>query len=263
MARSEQSAKIVSDLGAEVLLGDLENLEILKQGALQTDGVIHTAFIHDFSQYLKAAKVDENAINAIGETLIGTQKPFLVTMGMLGLPVIDGFVTENSSAENSPRSSEVIALALVEKGVNVSVVRLSRSVHDKGDKGFVAFVISQARKNGVSAYPDSGNNHWCAVHRTDAAKAYRLAIEKPTKGAVYNIVGDTAIKTREIAELIVRELNLPVQSVSGDDIVKHFEWLSPFIASDGAAISLKTQEQLGWKPTQIGLLQNIQENYLK
>jgi nucleoside-diphosphate-sugar epimerase len=263
LARSEESAKIVRDLGAEVLSGDLEDLDILKQGALEADGVIHTAFIHDYSQYLKAAEVDKNTINAIGETLIGTQKPFVVTTGMLGLPAIDGFVTEESSAENSPRGSELTTLALAEKGVNASVVRLARSVHDKGDKGFVSFVVAQARKNGVSAYPNSGDNQWCAVHRTDAAKAYRLAIEKSTKGAVYNIVGENGIKIKEIAELIGKELNLPVQSVSGDDIVNHFEWLSPFIASDGAATSLKTQEQLGWKPTQIGLLQDIQENYLK
>ncbi|KMQ68514.1 3-beta hydroxysteroid dehydrogenase [Chryseobacterium sp. FH2] len=262
LARSEASAKTISEAGAKVLLGTLEDLDILKQGASQADGIIHTAFIHDFTQFVKAGDVDKSAINAIGEVLEGTDKPLVVTAGMLGLPAINGFITEESSAENSPRASEATALALAaEKGINTSVVRLPPSVHDKGDKGFIPFIIGQARKNGVSAYPEAGKNCWSAVHRLDAAKAFRLALEKAAKGVVYNVVGDNAIETKKIAELIGEKLNLPVQSLSGDAIVNHFDWMGRFITFEGKAIGTKTQEELGWKPAHIGLLEDMQENY--
>jgi len=267
LARSEKAAKIVSDAGAEVLLGNLEDLAILQQGALQADGVIHTAFLHDFmltgdfSQFIKAAAMDKNAITAMGETLLGTSKPLVVTSGMLGLPLINGFVTEESTTQHSPRSSETTAMALAEKGVNASAIRLAPSVHDKGDGGFIPFIISLARKNGVSAYPAEGTNHWCAVHRLDAAKAFRLAVEKGIKGALYNVVGDTGIEIKAIATLIGETLGLPVKSVSGDGLAKHFEWLSNFITMESIATNFKTQEQLGWKPTHIGLLEDMQKNY--
>lgn len=267
LARSEKSAKIVSDAGAGVLRGSLEDTDILKQGALEADGIIHTAFFHDFmrtgdfSQFLKAAEMDKNAINAMGETLLGTGKPLVITSGMLGLPLINGFVTEESTTQHSPRSSEAAALALAEKGVNTSVIRLAPSVHDKGDYGFIPFIISLAKKNGVSAYPSEGKNHWCAVHRLDAAKAFRLAVEKGIKGALYNVVGDTGIEIKTIATLIGETLNLPVKSVSGDELAKHFEWMSNFITMESIATSFKTQEQLGWKPSHIGLLEDMQQNY--
>jgi len=261
LARSEASAKKIRDAGAAVLLGTLEDLEILKQGASQADGVIHTAFIHDFTQYQKAGEVDKTAIHTMGEVLAGTGKPLVVTAGMLGLPTINGLITEASSAAHSPRLSEAVALALVEKGVHASVVRLPPSVHDKGDKGFIPFLIGQARKSGISAYPEKGENHWSAVHRLDAAKAFRLAVEKAAKGAVYNVVGDQAIETKTIAELIGKQLQLPLQSVSGEAIAAHFDWMSRFITFEGAAIGTQTQEQLGWKPTHIGLLEDMQENY--
>ncbi|GAA5084271.1 SDR family oxidoreductase [Chryseobacterium ginsengisoli] len=261
LARSEESAKAVSDAGAEVLLGSLEDLDALKQGASQADGIIHTAFIHDFTQYQKAGEVDRTAINTMGEAVLGTDKAIIVTSGMLGLPPIDGFITEESSAENSPRTSEATALALAEKGVTISVVRLPPSVHDRGDKGFIPFIIAMARKNGVSAYPEEGKNHWSAVHRLDAAKAFRLALERGEKGAVYNVVGDNAIETKKIATVIGEKLNLPVQSLSGDDIVKHFDWMGRFITFEGAATGNKTQEKLNWKPTHPGLLEDMDQHY--
>ena len=261
LARSEASAKKISDVGADVLLGDLEDLEILQQGASQADGVIHTAFIHDFTQYQKAGEVDKTAISTIGETLAGTEKPIVVTGGMLGLPAIDGFITEESSAENSPRTSEATALTLAGKGIHASVVRLPPSVHDKGDKGFIPFIIAQAREKGVSACPESGKNHWSAVHRLDAAKAFRLAVEKGAKGAVYNVVGDNAIETKAIASLIGEQLKLPVRSLSGDELLSHFNWMARFISFEGAATGFKTQEVLDWKPTHLGLLEDMLQNY--
>lgn len=261
LARTDSSAKTISDAGADVLMGSLEDLDILKQGASQADGVIHTAFIHDFTQYAKANEADTAAINAMGEALMGTSKTLVVTAGILGLPSINGIITEDSAAQNSPRSSEATAMALAEKGVNASVVRLPPSVHDKGDKGFVPFIIQQARKNGVSAYPGEGNNRWPAVHRLDAAKVFQLAVEKGAKGALYNVIGDTGIEVKRIAELIGTKLNLPVASLAGEEARQHFEWMVGFIGFDSPATSFKTQEQLGWKPTHIGLLEDMQQNY--
>jgi len=261
LARSEKSAKAISDAGAEVLNGNLENLESLQQGALQADAVIHAGFVHDFTQYAKALETDKNAINAMGEVLAGTNKPFIVSAGILGLPLIDGNITEESRSSGYPRSSEVTAMALAEKGVTVSVIRLPPSVHDKGDYGFVPFIIAQARKNGVSAYPKDGNNRWPAVHRSDAAKAYRLAVEKPTKGALYNVVGDTGIEVKKIAAVIGEKLYLPVVSLGEEEMAKHFEWMSGFIGYDSVATNLKTQEQLGWKPAHIGLLEDLEQHY--
>ncbi|MBT2623655.1 SDR family oxidoreductase [Chryseobacterium sp. ISL-6] len=266
LVRSERSAKIVRDLGAEVLNDNLDDLEILKQGVQHADGVIHCGFNHDFmkggqSTFLDSAVTDKNAIHTMGEMLTGTNKPIVVTSGMLGLPLVNGFVTEESTAQHSPRNSEATALSLAGKGINASVIRLAPSVHDKGDYGFIPFIISLARKNGISAYPNEGENHWCAVHRLDAAKAFRLAIEKGNKGALYNVVGDPGIKLKTIATLIGETLNLPVKSVSEDELAKHFEWMSNFITMESMAANSRTQEQLGWQPTHISLLDDMQQNY--
>lgn len=262
LARSEQSAKKIIRTGAEVLLGSLEDLEILKQGAKSSDAVVHAGFFHDFTQFEKAAAMDKAAIEAMGEVLIGTSKPIVVTAGILGLPLIDGIITEESRLpQGFSRFSEATALALAEKGVNASVIRLAPSVHDKGDKGFVPFIIGQARKYGISAYPTDGNNRWTAVHRLDAAEAFRLAVEKPAKGALYNVVGDTGIEVKRIAELIGEKLNLPVVSLQEEEIAKHFEWMNGFITFDSPATNSKTQEQLAWKPRHIGLLEEMQQNY--
>ncbi|WP_370900100.1 SDR family oxidoreductase [Chryseobacterium gossypii] len=261
LARSESSAKAVSDAGAEVLMGDLEDLDVLKQGASRAEGVIHTAFIHDFSQYAKANDADKAAIRAMGEVLAGTQKPFIITAGILGLSKTNRLITEDDLSKDSPRSSEATAMELAENGINASVIRLPPSVHDKGDKGFIPFIISQARKNGVSAYVGEGNNHWPAVHRLDAAKLFRLAMEKAERGMRYNATGDQGIQLKRIAELIGEKLELPVRSLSGEDAQKHFEWMSGFIGIDSPASSLKTQEHLNWRPAHIGLLEDMQANY--
>lgn len=262
LARSDSSAQVILDSRADVLFGSIEDTDILKQAAINADAVIHTAFIHDFNQYLKAGEVDKAAIQAIGEALEGTQKPFVVTSGMLGLPTINGFITENSSAENSPRTSEATAIALAnEKGIYTSVIRLPPSVHDRGDKGFIPFIIEQARKNGISPYPGDGKNCWSSVHRLDAAKAFRLAVERAAKAAVYNVVGDNAIETKKIAELISEKLDLPVKSLTGDDLANHFDWMARFFTFESSAISTKTRQELSWEPTNIGLLEDMRKNY--
>lgn len=260
LARSAGSATAIQQAGAKVLEGTLEDIDILKQGATWADGVIHTAFIHDFTQYAKSNEVDKKAILSMGEVLVG--KPIVVTAGILFLPMTNGVVTEADAAAAMPRSSEVTALSLVENGVLASVIRLPPSVHDKGDKGFVPFIIQQAKKHGVSAYPGDGTNRWPAVHRLDAAKLFRLALEKGAKGARYNAIGETGIETKEIATVIGSALNMPVQPVSGASAEQHFEWMARFISADNPAIATHTKEQLGWNPTGIGLLEDIRKNYL-
>lgn len=261
LARSETSAKAIRNAGAEVLVGGLEDLHVLKAGASQADGVIHTAFIHDFSQYAKANAVDGAAISIMGEALKGTNKPIVVAAGVLGVSKTDGVTTEDNLAQNSPRGSEAATLALAGNGVHASAVRLPPSVHDKGDKGFVPFIINQARKHGVSAFIGDGANRWPAVHRLDAAKVFRLALEKASKGALYNAIGDQGIPIREIAEVIGEKLGVSVVSLSGDNATKHFEWMARFIGLDGTATGFKTQQQLGWQPSQLGLLEDMRRNY--
>ena len=261
LARSRESAKAIINAGAQVLEGSLQDLDGLRKGAAQADGVMHTAFIHDFSQYAKAAETDKAAIEAMGEVLKGTSKPIVVIGGILGLEKENGFVTENIAAPNFPRASEAAAMALAENNVNASVVRLPPSVHDKGDKGFIPFIINQARTKGVSAYVNEGKNRWPAVHRLDAARAFRLALEKAEKGARYNFIADEGIPVREIAEVIGTCLNLPVVSVNDEEAANHFEWMGRFISFDNPATSYKTREQLGWQPSHIGLLEDMRKNY--
>lgn len=267
LARSEKSAEKIRIAGGEAVEGSLADLEILKQNALRADGIIHVAFSHDFmisndiSQFPKAAEMDRIAIETMGEALLGTEKPLVVTAGLLGLPLINGIITEESVAENSLRASEAAALKLAEKGVHTSVIRLAPSVHDVGDYGFIPFIISQARKNSVSAYPGDGGNRWTGIHRLDAARLFRLALERGARGALYNGVEDAAVEMKKLAELIGEKLNLPVQSVSGEELNNHFEWLAHFIIMDCPVTNLKTKEQLGWEPMNISLLKDIDQNY--
>jgi nucleoside-diphosphate-sugar epimerase len=261
LARSAASAEAIRQQGAAAVMGDLENPDILKQAAASADGVIHTAFIHDFNEYAKANDTDKAAIMAIGEALEETSKPFIITAGILGLPNTTGMITEKDAAKNSPRSSEATGLALTQKGIHTSVVRLPPSVHDKGDKGFVPFIIQQARKHGVSAYPGVGDNRWPAVHRLDAARVFRLALEKGAKGALYNAVGETGVTTQSIAGIIGKQLNLPVTSLTGESLAKHFEWMNFFIGFDSPASSFITQEELNWKPVHITLQEDMERHY--
>ena len=264
LARSDASARSLTEAGAEVLRGSLEDIASLQQGAKEADGVIHTAFIHDFSNYEAAAKTDKAAIEAIGAALAGTHRPFIVTGGTLGLKSShNDVVTEDDEAPPLPRASEVAAIALVNDGVTASVIRLPPSVHDKGDKGFIPMLIQVARDKGVSAYVGEGNNHWPAVHRLDAARLFRLALEKGTAGNRYNGIGDGGIPVCEIAAIIGKNLNLPVVSISPEEAANHFGWMSRFIVIDCPASSNKTRELLGWQPTHIGLIADMEKNYFE
>ncbi len=265
LARSDAGAKSLIAAGAQVHRGSLEDLESLRSGATAADGVIHTAFIHDFNNYAPAAEADRRAIETLGGALAGSDRPLIVTSGTLLVQRQKSLATEEDApTSNFPRKSEEAALALAARGVRASVLRLPPSVHGNGDHGFVPHLISTAREKGVSVFIGDGLNRWPAVHRSDAAHLYRLMLEKSSIGARYHGVADEGVPTREIAEVIGRGLNVPVVSKSGEEAADHFGWIARFFAIDGPASSALTQEQLGWRPVQPGLIADLNaEHYFE
>jgi nucleoside-diphosphate-sugar epimerase len=265
LARSDAGVKSLIAAGADVHRGSLEDLESLRSGAAASDGVIHTAFIHDFNNYAPAAEADRRAIETLGAALAGSDRPLIVTSGTLVAQARGPLATEEDALNPSfPRKSEDAALATVSSGVRASIVRLPPSVHGEGDHGFVPRLISIAREKGVSAYVGDGHSHWPAVHRLDAAHLYRLVLEKGTAGAKYHGVADEGLPTREIAEVIGRQLNVPVVSKSREEAADHFGWMALFFVMDGPASSAQTQERLGWRPVQPGLIADLNaEHYFE
>jgi nucleoside-diphosphate-sugar epimerase len=258
LARSDASAKSLIAAGAQVHRGSLEDLESLRSGAAAADGVIHTAFIHDFSNYGPAAEADRHAIETLGDALAGSNRPLIVTSGTLLGQRQGSLATEEDAPNPSfPRKSEAAVLALAARGVRATVLRLSPSVHGDGDHGFVPNLIGIAREKGVSAYVGDGLNRWPAVHRLDAAHLYRLVLEKGTAGATFHGVADEGVPTREIAEVIGRHLNVPVVSKSGEEAASHFGWIGHFFGIDAPASSALTRERLGWRPVQLGLIADL------
>jgi nucleoside-diphosphate-sugar epimerase len=265
LARSDEAAKSLVAAGAGVHRGSLEDMESLRSGAAAADGVIHTAFIHDFSNYGPAAEADKRAIETLGGALSGSDRPLVVTSGSLLAQRQGPLATEEDAHNpNFPRKSEEVALALAARGVHTSILRLPPSVHGNGDHGFVPRLISIASEKGVSAFIGDGLNRWPAVHRLDAAHLYRLILEKGTAGATYHGVADEGVQTREIAGAIGRGLNLPVVSKSREEAADHFGWMALFFGIDGPASSAQTQQQLGWRPVQPGLIADLKaEHYFE
>jgi nucleoside-diphosphate-sugar epimerase len=259
LSRSDAGAKSLLAAGAQVQRGDLDDLEGLRRGAAASDGVIHTAFKHDFSNFAANCETDRLAIEALGDTLAGSNRPLVVTSGT-GLTAPGRLATEDDappSSESFPRVSEQTAQLFATRGVRVSVVRLPQ-VHDPRKAGLVTFAIAVAREKGVSAYVGDGLNRWPAVHLNDAAPLYRLALEKGTNGARYHCVGEEGVALRPIAESIGRGLNVPVVSLSPEEAVAHFGFLGFFVRADAPASSALTQQRLGWHPTkQPGLIEDI------
>jgi nucleoside-diphosphate-sugar epimerase len=261
LARSESSANAVEAVGARVHRGDLEDLESLRAGAESADGVIHLAFNHDFTDYTGAAETDRRAIETIGEELAGSDRPFVVTSGLAGFALGRTMTEDDAADPSSPRASEQAALAFTSRGVRVLVLRLPPSVHGESDHGFVPRLISIARDKGVSAYPGDGANRWPAVHRFDAARLFRLALESAPAGARLHAIGDEGIPVRDIAAAIGRHLALPVTAVPVEQALDHFGWLGAFFSLDVPASATLTRELLGWQPTHPGLLDDLAQGH--
>jgi nucleoside-diphosphate-sugar epimerase len=259
LARSEAGAQGLTAAGAQVQRGDLDDLESLRTGASQADGVIHLAFRHDWSQFAECCAIDQRAIEAVGSVLEGSDRPLLVTGGLAvlaqGRPASETDPPVPVS-ESYPRASEATAAALAERGVNASVVRLPQ-VHDTVKQGLVSYLVATAREKGVSAYIGEGHNRWAAAHVLDTARLYRLALEKREAGARYHAVAEEGVPLREIAEAIGRGLKVPVVSMSAEKAAAHFGFLARFAGMDLQGSSTQTREKLGWEPTGPGLITDL------
>ncbi|MET7487318.1 SDR family oxidoreductase [Streptomyces sp. NPDC005538] len=260
LARSDTSADQLAATGAEVHRGSLEDLDALRAGASACDGVIHTGFIHDFSNYAACVAIDLSAVKALTETLSGSDRPLVIASVMSHGPSENDVPDPTARPDLVRLPAEVTALASAARGVRASVVRLPQ-VHGEGDHAFVPGVIGIARAKGVSAYPGDGTNRWAAVHRDDAAVLFRLALENAPAGTVLHAVDDEGIPVREIAEVIGRRLDLPVKSVPVEEAGAHFGWLGHFYSSDLIGTSTLTRKRFGWTPTRIGLLADLDHDY--
>jgi nucleoside-diphosphate-sugar epimerase len=266
LTRSEAGAKSLVAAGAEVHRGDLYDLESLRKGAAMSDGVIHLAFIEDFSKWQEVCEVDRRAIRALGAVLFGSDRPLLVTSptGLVSSAPGHPATEQDASESSNPRAaSEAAADSLAAKGVRVAVVRLPQ-VHNTVKQGLVTYVIELARQKGVSAYWGDGRNCWPGVHVLDAARLYRLALEKLAfekleTGAKYHAVAEEGVPLRDIAEVIGRGLRVPVISVSPEKAADHFGWLAAFAGRDLSASGALTQVRLAWRPTGPGLMADLEQ----
>ena len=261
LTRSEAGASALAAAGAEVHRGTLDDLESLRDGARQADAVIHTAFNHDFSQFLENCAEDGRAIEAMGSVLEGSDRPMLVTSGFASLAPGRIAVEADGPPTGFPRVSEATATAVAARGVRASAVRLAPSTHGEGDHGFVPRLIAIAREKGVAAYVGDGQNRWPGVHRRDAARLYRLAIEQGVESGPYHAVADEGVPFKAIADVIGRRLGVPVVSLTQEEAAEHFGWIAHFAAMDMPASSARTQSALGWKPEQPGLIADLDQDH--
>ena len=263
LARSEKSVRRLAELGAQTLHGSLDDLEALAKGARASDGVVHMAFGGDFSDPAGMTQRDCAAIDAMGDALVGSGKPLVITSGTLVMP--SGKVATEQDAPDKQSlgalriPGEQACLGFADKGVRSIVLRLAPTVHGPGDVGFIPFLISTARRTGISAYIDDGANRWPAVHRHDAATLYRLAVEKALAGSALHATGESGITFQTIAHLIGRTLNIPIVSVPASRAVEHFQnaFFAKAFAVDSPVSSAYTRDLLGWNPVYPTLLEDL------
>lgn len=253
LVRGEDKAAALAANGVEVVRGTLADIEVLQRAAAAADAVVHTAFDHDFSRFAENCEQDRRAIEALGASLQGSSRPLLVTSGLLGLA--PGAHETDLPNSGSPRKSESAARALAEQGVRAATVRLAPSVHGLGDHGFVPILVRLAKQTGVSAYLGEGGNRWSGVHRLDAARVYRLALESGVTSPVYHAVADEAVAFKAIAETIGKRLGLPVESRDRE----HFGWFAMMAGADMSVSGAYTREALDWTPQGPGLLADIDQ----
>ena len=265
LARSDKSALALEAVGAAVHRGSLADPDSLRSGAAAADGVIHTAYIHDFSPTgdpVAAAATDGRAIAALGEALAGSGRPLVVATGIIHVP--GRVATEDDDAPDNPawpRVSEQSALPLAAQGVRVSVVRMPPSVHGEGDYAFVPAIIGMARAQERSAYVGDGANRWAAVHRVDAARLFRVGLESAPAGTRLHAVGDEGVAFRDIAAVIGAKLGVPVVSLSPEEAPGHFGTFARFAGLDMPGSAALTRERFGWEPVQPGLIADLEEGH--
>lgn len=259
LTRSEAGAEKLRAAGAEVLHGNIEDLDSLRKGAADSDGVIHLAFNHDFSQFEKNAADERKAIAALGEVLLGSNRPFVVTSGTAMAANVDGkpSTEDGATASWNPRASlETTVKDFTERGVKTSIVRLAQ-IHDTHKQGLVPYITAVAREKRVSAYIGEGGNSWPAAHVSDTARLYRLAFEKAETGAIYHAVDEEGVSMKAIAEALGRGLKVPVVTIKPEQTEAHFGWLAPLVGQDMPSSSAITQQKLNWKPTGPGLIADL------
>jgi nucleoside-diphosphate-sugar epimerase len=275
LARSDASADAIAAAGAEVCRGSLDDLDALRDGAAASDGVIHLAFKHEIAfsgDFEGAADADRRAVEAIGETLAGTDRPFMIASGTMGLAPgrvateADGHgpASEMASFGSGPQTrwgTAELVLSLASRGVRSSVMRLPPTNHGDGDNGFIATLVGIAREKGVSGYVGDGANRWPAVHRLDSARLFGLALDGAPAGSTLHAIADEGVPIRDVAEVIGRHLDLPVASISPEDAGEHFSWLASFIGADVPASSVLTRELLGWLPKEPGLIADLEQGH--
>jgi nucleoside-diphosphate-sugar epimerase len=259
LTRSESGGEALRAAGAEVKYGNLEDLDSLRQGAADSDGVIHLAFNHDFSQFQQNCENDRKAIEAMGEVLEGSKRPFVVTSGTAIASSVDG----KPAAENSPTAtwnlraaSEATTMELTKRGINTTVVRLPQ-VHDTRKQGLVPYATAVARQKRISAYVGDGSHRWPAAHISDVARLYRLAFERAEPGAIYHAVDEEGVPMKTIAEALGRGLKVPVVSIPPEEAGAHFGFLGHFVGHDMPASSAITRQRLNWTPSGPGLIADL------
>jgi nucleoside-diphosphate-sugar epimerase len=274
-ARSDASAAALTAAGVEVHRGTLDDLDSLRSAAATSDGVVHLAFKHDLAfsgDFQGAADADRRAVETFGEALAGSDRPFVIASGTLGLAPgrlateEDGHGPDPAVAGwgGGPRTrlaTAELVLSLASRGARSSVLRLPPTNHGEGDNGFMAALVGIARDKGVSGYIGDGTNRWPAVHRLDSARLFRLALEKAPAGSTLHAVADEGVPIRDIAEVIGRHLDLPVVTVSPEDAGEHFAWLAGFLAADSPASSALTRKRMGWHPTHPGLIADLDHGH--
>jgi nucleoside-diphosphate-sugar epimerase len=272
LARSDASAAALAAAGAQVHRGALDDLGSLRAAAAASDGVIHLAFKHEIAfsgDFQGAADADRRAVETLGQELAGSDRPFVIASGLLGLTPgrvateRDGH-DRDAAVGGGPQTrlgTAQLTLSLASRGVRSSVVRLPPTCHGDGDNGFMATLVGIARGKGVSGYIGDGSNRWPAVHRLDAAHLFRLALENAPAGSALHAVGDEGVPIRDVAQVIGRHLNLPVAAISPEDAGEHFTWLASFIGMDSPASAALTRELLGWQPVNPGLIDDLDKGH--